>query len=67
LHSAKTRGVDASAPGGFDFYHFERGRKGPRQKSLGKLKDRLREQTSRRSGRSLRAIVADVNRTLRGG
>lgn len=68
LHPEKTRVVDASAPGGFDFlgYHFERGMKWPRQKSLAKLKDRVRAKTSRLDGRSLSAIVTDVNRTLRG-
>ncbi len=67
-HPEKTRVVDASVPGGFDFlgYHFERGMKWPRQKSLGKLKERVRAKTPRRDGRSLRAIVTDVNRTLRG-
>ena len=68
LHPEKTRVVDASAPGGFDFlgYHFERGMKWPRQKSLAKLKDRVRAKTSRLDGRSLTEIVADVNRSLRG-
>ena len=68
LHPEKTRVVDASVPGGFDFlgYHFERGMKWPRKKSLGKLKDRVRAKTPRLAGRSLRAIVADVNGTLRG-
>jgi len=68
LHPEKTRVVDARAPGGFDFlgYHFERGMKWPRQKSLTKLKDRVRAKTSRLDGRSLSAIVADVNRSLRG-
>jgi RNA-directed DNA polymerase len=68
LHPEKTRVVNAAQPGGFDFlgYHFERGRKWPRKKSLGKLKDRVRAQTSRLDGRSLSAIVADVNRSLRG-
>jgi len=68
LHPVKTRVVDASAPGGFDFlgYHFERGMKWPRAKSLGKLKERVRAKTARKDGRSLRAIVTDVNRTLRG-
>ena len=68
LHPEKTRVVDASAPGGFDFlgYHFERGMKWPRAKSLKKLKERVRAKTARMDGRSLRAIVADVNRTLRG-
>ena len=68
LHPEKTRVVDASQPGGFDFlgYHFERGLKWPRQKSLLKLKDRVRAKTSRLEGRSLSEIIGDVNRTLRG-
>ena len=68
LHPEKTRLVDVRQPGGFDFlrYHFERGLKWPREKSLRKLKDRLREKTSRLDGRSLDAIITDVNRTLRG-
>jgi RNA-directed DNA polymerase len=37
-----------------------------RVKSLTKLKDRLRAKTSRLDGRSLKVIVTDVNRTLRG-
>lgn len=68
LHPEKTRVVDARAPGGFDFlgYHFERGMKWPRKKSLLKLKERVRAKTSRVDGRSLSVIVTDVNRTLRG-
>ena len=68
LHPEKTRIVNATQPGGFDCLgdHFERGRKWPRKKSLMKLKDRVRAQTSRLDGRSLSAIVVDVNRSLRG-
>lgn len=68
LHSAKTRIVNAAQPGGFDFlgYHFERGMKWPRPKSLKQLKERVRAKTPRLDGRSLKDIVADVNRTLRG-
>jgi len=68
LHPEKTRVVNATQPGGFDFlgYHFERGWKWPRRKSLMKLKDRVRAKTSRLEGRQLEAIVTDVNRTLRG-
>jgi RNA-directed DNA polymerase len=68
LHPEKTRIVNASQPGGFDFlgYHFERGMKWPRKKSLKKMKDRIREKTSRLDGRSLTEIVKDVNRSLRG-
>jgi RNA-directed DNA polymerase len=68
LHPIKTRLVDASLAGGFDFlgYHFERGMKWPRKKSMDKLKDRIRDKTRRTDGRSLRAICEDVSRTLRG-
>jgi RNA-directed DNA polymerase len=68
LHPEKTRIVDATQRGGFDFlgYHFERGQRWPRKKSLTKLKARLRQKTPRLSGRSLAVIVADVNRSLRG-
>ena len=68
LHPTKTRLVDASQRGGFDFlgYHFERGRKWPRRKSLDKLKDAIRSKTRRSSGRSMKAICADLNPTLKG-
>ena len=68
LHPHKTRVVDATQPGGFDFlgYHFERGYRWPRPKSLRKLKDALRVKTRRTHGQSLAVIIADVNRTLRG-
>ena len=68
LHPEKTRIVNANAPAGFDFlgYHFERGMKWPRTKSLKKLRERVRLKTSRLDGRSLKDIVTDVNRTLRG-
>jgi RNA-directed DNA polymerase len=68
LHPEKTRVVDATQPGGFDFlgYHFERGQRWPRPKSLRKLRERVRAKTSRLEGRSLKAIIGDVNRTLRG-
>ena len=68
LHPEKTRIVDMRQPGGFDFlgYHFERGMKWPRAKSLMKLKERVRAKTPRLSGSSLSDIITDVNRTLRG-
>ena len=68
LHPQKTRLVDATQPGGFDFlgYHFERGQKTPRAKSLKKLKDRVRAKTRRTRGESLATIIADVNTTVRG-
>jgi RNA-directed DNA polymerase len=68
LHPTKTRIVDASQRGGFDFlgYHFERGKKWPRKKSLDKLKDAVRSKTRRNNGRCLKAICTDLNLTLKG-
>jgi RNA-directed DNA polymerase len=68
LHPHKTRIVDATQPGGFDFlgYHFECGRKTPRQKSLKKFKDTIRAKTKRSNGHSLQVIIANVNRTAKG-
>jgi RNA-directed DNA polymerase len=67
LHPTKTQVVD-TAQGGFDFlgYHFERGYRWPRKKSLQKFKDTLRQKTRRSRGNSLQAIIADVNQTLEG-
>jgi RNA-directed DNA polymerase len=68
LHPTKTRLVDASRAGGFDFlgYHFERGMRWPRKKSMDKLKETIRSKTRRTEGRSMRIICEDLNRTLRG-
>jgi RNA-directed DNA polymerase len=68
LHPTKTRIVDASQPGGFDFlgYHFERGHRWPRQKSLDKFKEALRDKTRKARPGSMPEIVEEVNRTLRG-
>ena len=68
LHPDKTRIADATERGGFDFlgYHFERGYRWPRKKSLRKLKDTIRAKTRRTNGHSLDAITWNVNRTLRG-
>jgi RNA-directed DNA polymerase len=69
LHPEKTCVVDATLPGqGFDFlgYHFERGTRWPRKRSLRKLKEAIRVQTGRSNGTSLSAITVNVNRTLKG-
>lgn len=68
LHPTKTRLVDASQTGGFDFlgYHFERGHRWPRQKSLEKFKETIRQKTRRLRPDSMRTIVEEVNRTARG-
>jgi RNA-directed DNA polymerase len=68
LHPVKTRIVNAEDKGGFDFlgYHFERGMKWPRKKSLDKFKATIRVKTKRTNGQSLQAIIEDVNRTTKG-
>ncbi len=67
LHPTKTRIADANQEG-FDFlgYHFERGKRWPRDKSLMKLKDAIRDKTARTHGHSLKVIIASVNRTTYG-
>lgn len=68
LHPSKTRIVDANQPGGFDFlgWHFERGWKWPREKSVARFKEVLRQQTPRTHGQSLPRIISRINRRLRG-
>lgn len=68
LHPEKTKVVDATQRGGFDFlgYHFERGQKWPRKKSLNRLREKLREHTRRNNGQSLDSIIGRINPILRG-
>ena len=68
LHPTKTRIVDATQRGGFDFlgYHFERGYRWPRKKSLDKVKDVIRQKTRKLRSGSMSQIIEDLNRTLRG-
>jgi len=67
LHPDKTRIVEAST-GYFDFlgYRYEGDRRYVRPKSLKKLKESVRSKTRRTEGRSLKAIITDLNVTLRG-
>lgn len=68
LHPEKTKLIDVTAPGGFDFlgYHFERGKRYPRKKSLRKLKDTVRQWTGRSNSHSLRQLIDILNPILRG-
>jgi RNA-directed DNA polymerase len=68
VHPTKTRIVDERPKGGFDFlgYHFERGMKWPRQKSMDKFKDAIRHKTRRTQGQSIGEVIASLNPTLRG-
>lgn len=67
LHPTKTKIVHVDEEG-FEFlgYRFIRHRRFPRSKSMAKFKDAIRGKTQRTHGHSLQAIIADVNRTLRG-
>lgn len=67
LHPTKTKIVHVDEEG-FEFlgYRFLKHRRFPRQKSLAKFKETIRGKTRRTSGHSLQAIIANVNRTLRG-
>jgi RNA-directed DNA polymerase len=74
LHPEKTRVVDMGQAGshfdflGYRFHRTERGRVARlvRPKSLRKLRDSIRAKTLRTNGTCMRAITADVNRTLLG-
>ncbi len=67
LHPDKTHIVDM-AEGRFDFlgYTFTREYRFPREKSLRKLKDTIRQTTKRTNGHSLQTIITRLNPTLRG-
>jgi RNA-directed DNA polymerase len=68
LHPEKTKIVDARQPGGFDFlgYHFERGYRHPRDKSVKALKSKVRKMTPRHPGTSLEAVIVRLNRVTQG-
>ncbi len=68
LHPVKTRIVDALIePFEFLGFRFEKGKYlNVRDKSLKKLKDTIREKTPRANGRSLQAIIHDLNMSTRG-
>jgi RNA-directed DNA polymerase len=67
LHPTKTKVVHVDREG-FEFlgYRFIKHRRFPRKKSLAKFKDAIRGKTKRTNGQSLQAIIANINRTLRG-
>jgi RNA-directed DNA polymerase len=74
LHPDKTRTVDMNlADSHFDFlgYRFQRSRRGrmmrlARPKSVRKLRETIKPRTRRNNGKSMEAIVEDLNRTLSG-
>ena len=68
LHPQKTKIIDATQIGGFEFlgYHFERGKKWPRAKSVHKVREKIRKRTRRTNGQSLERTIAGINPILRG-
>jgi RNA-directed DNA polymerase len=69
LHPDKTQVGDWRQPGqGFEFlgYRFEAGRRWVRDKSLARLRQKVREKTKRSRGDSLACVIADLNPMLRG-
>jgi RNA-directed DNA polymerase len=68
LHPEKTRIVDATQPGGFEFlgYRFGQGRRWPRRKSEKAFRDKIRAKTKRTSGKSLLSIIQEINPIVRG-
>lgn len=69
LHPDKTHVGDCMEKGqGFEFlgYRFEAGKRWVRKKSLQSFKDKVREKTKRTRGVSLRTIIEDLNRMIRG-
>jgi RNA-directed DNA polymerase len=68
LHAEKTRIVEATERGGFDFlgYHFERGLRWPSKKSLRKFQDKIRAKTKRTNGHSLQKVVEELVPVQRG-
>ena len=67
LHPTKTRIVDARTEG-FDFlgYHFWGKLRLPREKSLKKFKDAVREKTKRTNGQCMPFVCARLSSQLRG-
>lgn len=68
LHPEKTRVVDYGAGEGFDFlgFTFKKGSHYSGKKSVQNLRNKVREKTKRSSGKSLNAIVSELNPILRG-
>jgi len=67
LHPTKTKIVDASTEG-FDFlgYHFRGKLRLPREKSLKKFKDAVRDKTRRANGQSMPCLCVRLSLQLRG-
>ena len=69
LHPEKTRLVDMSVRGGFDFlgYHFDKTSRWPREKSLIAMGNKLHRLTRRNCGENLELLIKDtLNPILRG-
>jgi len=69
IHPEKTHIGNCLIEGqGFDFlgYRFEGGKKWVRKKSIQSFRDKIRSKTKRTCGKSIKYIIEDVNKTVRG-
>jgi RNA-directed DNA polymerase len=69
LHPSKTKIChEASDANGFDFlgYTFFQGQRNARVKAIQGVRDKIRQHTGRQPGKSLLAVIADLNPILRG-
>lgn len=68
LHPEKTKIVNLAAGESFEFlgWHFERGYKWPREKSVAKFKETVRRRTVRSSGQEIGKMIGSLNRVIRG-
>jgi len=67
LHPGKTHVAHAHREGfAFLGYHFTRGERYPRKKSLEKLKATIREKTPRKQRHGIESTIQDLNKTLVG-
>jgi RNA-directed DNA polymerase len=68
LHPDKTRLVDLSAGETFDFlgYEFHLDKQWLSKRSMQRFRDKVRTLTPRHAGRSLSAVIVDLNRVLKG-
>ena len=68
LHPDKTHTVDMKSGGYFDFlgYRFEAGKRWPKDKSIRKFKETIRNKTKKNNPATLEMIIDNLNMTLRG-
>lgn len=68
LHPEKTSVVEVDGERGIEFlgYHFHDGSREPRDKAKQRFKEKIRDRTPRAPGKSLEAVIEEVNEISRG-